>query len=490
MEVSDQDFPSGGFGAVRITLTPIRTPSSKRRLSSSFNERSRPVPARRKLAWVNLEGRMVNADDASSARAIKGGLSPEQAAAWELFTPFQRFLFVAVISVAAAESKKNRHISQLKKSVELRDQILSSMQQKLDSLCEQMNNIKDHSGTLVPSTLENVELQRNESFGSHKIKFVDCGCWLCDQHRDLPNGLVDNNAEKASDGDHILRYKVSLPNVQEQEERRMSDLSDLCSSVTSAADFQQLNAVAIEQEIDNLKKECEEKDGTIQELTILLQSAESAGSKRISELEDIICRKNSTITRLKRDMVVLEQKVVHLTRLQRPSFSSPDAHDDDKRIHHMMDNILYDMDSTTGPSSSDSDCSPRIRSPAPPVVKTRKVPQILDPVQTTKKPEPEKASTSKVKPTNSRIKSHPLNPLKVITMNSRQVHSVSKTSLPMSPKSQPASPKSQPMSPITRSSTTQFSRPRPTSAGGDSKKTIRRRSISERKDAPPQKRWA
>ncbi|XP_048426070.1 uncharacterized protein LOC103967840 isoform X2 [Pyrus x bretschneideri] len=486
MEVSDQDFPSGGFGAVRVTLTPIRTPSSKRRLSSSFNERSRPVPARRKLAWVNLEGRMVNADEASSARAIKGGLNPEQAAAWELFTPFQRFLFVAVISVAAAESKKNRHISQLKKSVELRDQILSSMQQKLDSLCEQMNNIKDHSGTLVPSTLENVELQRNESFSSHKIKFVDCGCWLCDQHRDLPNGLVDNIAEKASDGDHILRYKVSLLNVQEQEERRMSDLSDLCSSVTSAADFQ-LNAIAIEQEIDNLKKDCEEKDGTIQELTILLQSAESAGSKRISELEDIICRKNSTITRLKRDMVVLEQKVVHLTRLQRPSFSSPDAHDDDKRIHHMMDNILYDMDSTTGPSSSDSDCSPRIRSPAPPVVKTRKVPQILDPVQTTKKPEPEKASTSKVKPTNSRIKSHPLNPLKVITMNSRQVHSVSKTSLPMSPKSQPASPKSQPMSPITRSSTTQFSRPRPTSAGGDSKKTIRRRSISELKDAPHRK---
>ncbi|TQD89832.1 hypothetical protein C1H46_024598 [Malus baccata] len=442
MKVSDQDFPSCGFGAVRVALTPIRTPSSKRRLSSSFNERSRPVPARRKLAWVNLEGRMVNADEASSARAIKGGLSPEQAAAWELFTPFQRFLFVAVISVAAAESKKNRHISQLKKSVELRDQILSSMQQKLDSLCEQMNNIKDHSGTLVPSTLENVELQRNESFSSHKIKFVDCGCWLCDQHRDLPNGLVDNNAEKASDGDHILRYKVSLPNVQEQEERRMSDLSDLCSSVTSAADIQ-LNAVDIEQDIDNLKKDCEEKDGTIQELTTLLQSAESA-----------------------------------------------DAHEVDKRNHHMMNNILYDMDSTTGPSSSDSDCSPRIRPPAPPVVKTRKVPQILDPVQTTKKPEPKKASTSKVKPTNSRIKSHPLNPLKAITMNSRQVHSVSKASQPMSPKSQPASPKSQPMSPVTRSSTTQFSRPRPTSAGGDSKRTIRRRSISERKDAPPQKRWA
>ncbi|KAM1806011.1 hypothetical protein ACFX11_029206 [Malus domestica] len=482
MELSHQDFPFAGFSAARVTLTPIPTPSSTRRLSSSFNERNRPVPACRKLAWVNLEGRMVNADEASSAGTIKGGLRPEQAAAWELFSPFQRFLFVAVISVAAAESKKNRHISQLKKSVELRDQILSSMQQKLDSLCEQMNNIKDHSGTLVPSTLESAELQCNESFGSHKIKFVDCGCWLCDQHRDLPNGLVDNNAEKASDGDRILLYKMSLPNAQEQEERRMSDLSDLASSVTSAADIQ-LNTLAIEQDIYNLKKDCEERDGTIQELTTLLQSSESAGSKRISELEDIIRRKNSTITRLKRDMVVLEQKVVHLTRLQRPSFSSSNAHDDDRKIPHLMDNLVYDMDSTTSPSSSDSDCSPVIRSLAPPVAKTPEVPQILDPVPTTQEPEPGKASTSKVKPTDSRIKSQPLNPLKEITMNSRQVHSVSKNYQPMSPKSQP-------ISPIKRSNSTQFSRPRPISAGGDSKKIIRKRSTSGRKDATPQKRWA
>lgn len=43
---------------------------------------------------------------------------------------------------------------------------------------------------------------------------------------------------KASNGDETLQYKMSLPIVQEQEERRMSDLSDLASSVTSAADIQ------------------------------------------------------------------------------------------------------------------------------------------------------------------------------------------------------------------------------------------------------------
>ncbi|KAI5327152.1 hypothetical protein L3X38_026548 [Prunus dulcis] len=74
-------------------------------------------------AQVSLDGRLVNANEASSARAIKGGLNPEQAMAWELFSPIQRFLFVVVIvvviSVAIAESKKNRHIMKLKKSVEL-----------------------------------------------------------------------------------------------------------------------------------------------------------------------------------------------------------------------------------------------------------------------------------------------------------------------------------------------------------------------------------
>ncbi|CAB4278971.1 unnamed protein product [Prunus armeniaca] len=75
-------------------------------------------------AWVSLDGWRINANKASSARAIKGGLNPEQAVAWELFSPIQRFLFVVmivvVISVAVAESKKNCHITKLKKSVELR----------------------------------------------------------------------------------------------------------------------------------------------------------------------------------------------------------------------------------------------------------------------------------------------------------------------------------------------------------------------------------
>lgn len=47
-----------------------------------------------------------------------------------------------------------------------------------------------------------------------------------------------NSVTKATSGDEILQYKMSLTNVAEQEERRMSDLSDWASSVTSAAEIQ------------------------------------------------------------------------------------------------------------------------------------------------------------------------------------------------------------------------------------------------------------
>ena len=101
-----------------VSLTPF-SPST-RPLSSCFVQPSRPVFVARRLAWVSLQGRLLNAEEASSARAIKGGLLPQEAVAWGLFSPIQRFLIVAVIGVAVAESKKNGLIFQLKKSVQLR----------------------------------------------------------------------------------------------------------------------------------------------------------------------------------------------------------------------------------------------------------------------------------------------------------------------------------------------------------------------------------
>ncbi|CAK8536026.1 unnamed protein product [Lathyrus sativus] len=387
-----------------VSIPPFSV--NRRRLSTStvFVERSRPVSSEKPMAWISLQGRLVNADEASSARTIGGGLTDELALSWNLFSPIHRVLIVAVIGAASSvdRAQKNQEILKLKKSIELRDQVLSSMQQKLDDLCEQLNS-SEVNRVVAINKLSNKdgELQLEETFGSERIKFVDCGCWHCEEHSSFYNELMDANSRKASCGNEVLQYKSPFPNEEpeerrmsdwsdlassvtfaadiqgansrkasrgngvfqykspfsneEQEERRMSDWSDLASSVTSAADIQ-LNNLAIEQDIYNLKRDCEEKETTINELTILLNSSEIANRKRVAELEDTIERKNTTISKLKKDMAVLEQKVMQLTRLRRPSFSANISNE--SQLPQMRDNLIYDMDSTTSPSSSDSDSSP------------------------------------------------------------------------------------------------------------------------------------
>ena len=100
-----------------ITLSPFSPacyPSPSRRLSSCFTEPSRPVRAARRLAWVSLQGRLVGAEEASSAKTIAGEngslFSRTKAVAWELFSPIHRILIVTVIAVAVANSKRNRQI--------------------------------------------------------------------------------------------------------------------------------------------------------------------------------------------------------------------------------------------------------------------------------------------------------------------------------------------------------------------------------------------
>lgn len=65
----------------------------------------------------------------------------------------------------------------------IQDQVLSNMQQKLDDLCQQLNLAKDQSGN-GSKTLDHDDLKSTlkEKFGSERINFVGCGCWLCDQH--------------------------------------------------------------------------------------------------------------------------------------------------------------------------------------------------------------------------------------------------------------------------------------------------------------------
>ncbi|CAI0412338.1 unnamed protein product [Linum tenue] len=393
MEEDPAEFSSGGPPLVSLSLFP---PARRRRRLSTCCYNFAPVASCGTMAWLSLQGRTVNAEEASSSKSIGFLGKEEEALAWELFTPIQRFLIVAVIGVAASDSRKNRTISQLNKSVELRDELLSSMQQKLDSLCLQMARINVQGN--------NKDDEEEEFLSS--MGFVDCGCWHCDQHQQElfgggTMGLM--KGAKACGGDEAMELKRQLSKQDEQEERRMSDLSDWASSSASGSEFQISNFM-VDQDTCNLKRICEEKDVTIKELTDVLQLTDKAGAKRISELEDIICRKNAMITRLKKDIVVLEQKVVQLTRVRRKSTSHSTA-EFEQSSPFMVDNIVYDMDSFTSSSSSSS--SSDSDSPT--------THRIIPPPQTTcQKPAPGRVSTS-TPPAMARS----VSPLRELSMNQK-----------------------------------------------------------------------
>jgi len=58
------------------------------------------------LGSISLDGRLLNAESATSVERIGGHFSCEEALAWERFSPFQRVLIVAIAAAAAANSKR------------------------------------------------------------------------------------------------------------------------------------------------------------------------------------------------------------------------------------------------------------------------------------------------------------------------------------------------------------------------------------------------
>ncbi|XP_076894322.1 uncharacterized protein LOC143546559 [Bidens hawaiensis] len=195
----------------------------------------------------------------------------------------------------------------------------------------------------------------------------------------------------------------------DQEERRMSDLSDWAPSVSSSTDV--LWNIPVEHDIVKLRRECEEKNAAIQELSDFLKSTESHNSRRVAELEDVIRRKNMLITKLRKDMMVLEEKVMHLTRLRRPSSSKSTS--SSKNLPVMLDNIIYDMDSTTGPSD-DSDSSVKTK-PRTPV--THHINKEDNNVAVLKTQKPTHSSTSKLTVKLSEQPLRPAIPLKEKSLN-------------------------------------------------------------------------
>lgn len=144
---------------------------------------------------------------------------------------------------------------------------------------------------------------------------------------------------------------------------------------------------------------------------------------------------------------------MNFARLRRPSFSSSEL--PSVQIPHMMDNLLYDMDSNTSPSSSDSDSSP-VDQGQTPVVKT---PEITAQSSTRNlKSVPPKPTGSMVRTKEKQPKSRSVSPLKENVSLNRKSETISST------------------------------RQRQIATSGDPKRS-RRLNLSAQKDTTPQKRW-
>ncbi|CAI9106595.1 OLC1v1005787C1 [Oldenlandia corymbosa var. corymbosa] len=128
--------------------------------------------------------------------------------------------------------------------------------------------------------------------------------------------------------------------------------SRTCDAPTSPSVVMKINSSALDQDIYNHRRECAEKDETIKELSNSLHSLTLFGSKRIRELEDLIRKKNTIIKKLKKDMMLLQQKEYNLTRPRRPTIAT--AMSNERQLPIMADNPLYSMDNSHLSSDSES----------------------------------------------------------------------------------------------------------------------------------------
>ncbi|KAH0457548.1 hypothetical protein IEQ34_012863 [Dendrobium chrysotoxum] len=374
---AEDTFASASAALYCISLPP---PPSLRRLWSNFSEPTRPIVSTRRgqpfpsqsaygAPWATLQGGLVGETEATSLQIVGKGLDLAEAVAWELFTPLHRALLVAIIAIASAETRRSQRISQLQRTVEIRDEALKNIQAKLDDLCEQMRFIKDQYPTPGCRFLhDNEHFIIGEMTEANEDKFGHRDTRLL--HLSPDSGiapLCSSQSIKTKDVymNEMSKGRLSVNNheiASELEERRMSDLSDFCCSVASSADFQpvELSTLAAEQELYNLRNECEEKDANIKELTATAHASSVAYSKRIAELEEVIRRKNMITTKLRKDMLFLEQQISKLSRLRRKSSPSSSMVSATKQLPRMTENILYDMSSTSS-SSSDRDSPDRDR---------------------------------------------------------------------------------------------------------------------------------
>lgn len=129
----------------RSTVFSMYTAEERRRFAFPEKER-RFQEDRGSSGWFSLDGRLLNAESATSRDRIGGDLSCEEALAWGGFSPLQRVLIVAIAAAAAANSKKGVEIKPAERSFDDRDQALNLMRHKLNNLWDRISSLHDQSG--------------------------------------------------------------------------------------------------------------------------------------------------------------------------------------------------------------------------------------------------------------------------------------------------------------------------------------------------------
>ncbi|KAL2620879.1 hypothetical protein R1flu_001084 [Riccia fluitans] len=131
-----KDLPSTG-PTVFSTLALYDKQSPKKQVNRYGNL----PPGFHDTAWLSLDGRLMNADTATSLGRIGGNLGRLEACVWEGLSPLQRVLIVAVAAAAAAAAKaKGTHeVARLQRAIYEREVALIHMRQELSNLSSEVD---------------------------------------------------------------------------------------------------------------------------------------------------------------------------------------------------------------------------------------------------------------------------------------------------------------------------------------------------------------
>ncbi|CAM6098496.1 unnamed protein product [Calypogeia fissa] len=104
-----------------------------------YHKGSQEAPS---MAWIDLNGRLVNSETATSLTRVGAQLGEQESFVWDGLCPLQRVLVVAVAAAAAAQAKENnaKELRRLRRVMYRRESDLMLMREELGSLLSQVDS--------------------------------------------------------------------------------------------------------------------------------------------------------------------------------------------------------------------------------------------------------------------------------------------------------------------------------------------------------------